>query len=136
MDTILQKIKEGGYRLTKVRKAMVEIIFNEGCLITSLDIQKRLSRLNIKANRTTIYRELCFLLENNIIKKIQLGDNKTYYEISAGHHHHLVCIKCNKVKEIVVGQHLEGQEKKIYKKEKFKVLNHSLEFYGLCSNCL
>ena len=136
MDAILQKIKDDGFRLTKVRKAMVKILFDQGCLLSSLDIQTKLSKLHIKADRTTIYRELCFLLEKNIIRKIQLGDDKTYYEIASGHHHHLVCTKCNTVKEIVIGQHLEEQEKKIYKKEKFKVLNHSLEFYGLCKNCI
>jgi Fur family transcriptional regulator, ferric uptake regulator len=136
MDAILQKIKDNGFRLTKIRKAMIRILLDQGCLLASSDIHVRLSKLRIKADRTTIYRELCFLLENNIIRKIQLGDDKTYYEISAGHHHHLVCNKCNKVKEIVIGQHLEEQEKKIYKKEKFKVSSHSLEFYGLCNKCL
>ena len=135
MDAILQKIKNDGFRLTKVRKAMVKILFEQGCLLASSDIQTKLSKLHIKADRTTIYRELQFLLEENIIRKIQLGDDKAYYEISAGHHHHLVCTKCNNIKEIVIGQHLEQQEKKIYQKEKFKVLAHSLEFYGICSNC-
>ena len=134
--TILEKIKEDGYRLTKVRKAMAKILLDEGCLLTSADILSRLSLLRLKADRTTVYRELCFLLEKNIIKKIQLADNKIYYEICAGHHHHLVCTKCNVVKEIVLGRHLDQQEKKIYKKEKFKVLSHSLEFYGLCSKCM
>lgn len=135
MDTILQKIKADGYRLTKIRKAMVMILCNQRCLIASSDMQTRLSKSHIKADRTTIYRELRFLLEKNIIRKIQLGDDKTYYEISAEHHHHLVCTKCNKIKEIVIGKHLEEQEKKIYKKEKFKITSHSLEFYGLCHKC-
>ena len=136
METILQKIKEDGFRLTKVRKAMVDIFCDEKCLLSLSEIKAKLTNLHVKTDRTTVYRELLFLFEKNIIRKVQLGDDKTYYEISAGHHHHLVCTRCNKVKEVVIGQHLEEEEKKIYKKERFKVLNHSLEFYGLCSNCL
>ena len=136
MDTILQKIKDDGFRLTTVRKAMVRILFDENRPLTSSDIQAGLLSLHIKADRTTVYRELLFLLDRLIVKKIKFDDHKMHYEICSGHHHHLVCTKCSAVKEIVLGEHLEQQEKKIYRKEKFKVLSHSLEFYGLCSKCL
>jgi Fur family transcriptional regulator, ferric uptake regulator len=135
MDTILQKIKNDGRRLTKVRKAIIKILFDDGCLLSPVDIARKLLSLNIKADRTTIYRGLVFLLENNIIKKIQLDDNKLYYEICSKHHHHLICTKCNDIKEVVLGKHLGKQEMMIYKKDKFKVLSHSLEFYGLCEKC-
>ncbi|NTV41469.1 MAG: transcriptional repressor [Candidatus Moranbacteria bacterium] len=135
IKTILEKIKADGHRLTKVRKAMVQILVSQGCLLTALDIQQKLKKLQAKADRSTVYRELCFLLEEKIIRKIQLGDDKTYYEISTGHHHHLICNKCNKVQKIVIGEPLKTQEKKINQKEKFKVLSHSLEFYGLCRKC-
>ena len=135
MNTILQKIKGSGFRLTKVRTAMAKILFDGKRPLTSSDIQTQLSRLRIKADRTTVYRELLFLLEQNIIKKIQFADNKIYYEICAEHHHHLICTRCNNVKELFLGKHLEQQEKKIYKKENFKVISHSLEFYGLCGKC-
>jgi Fe2+ or Zn2+ uptake regulation protein len=135
IKTILEKIKADGHRLTKVRKAMVKILASQGCLLTALDIQQKLKKLQARADRSTVYRELCFLLKEKIIRKIQLGDDKTYYEISTGHHHHLICNKCSKVQKIVIGEPLKAQEKKINQKEKFKVLSHSLEFYGLCRKC-
>jgi Fur family transcriptional regulator, ferric uptake regulator len=118
-----------------VRKSIIKILFEDGCLLSATDISNKLLLLKISADRTTIYRELVFLLEKNVIKKIQLGDNKLYYEICSKHHHHLICTKCSDVKEIVLGKHLEKQEMIIYKKDKFKVLSHSLEFYGLCEKC-
>ncbi|KKQ14728.1 MAG: Fe2+/Zn2+ uptake regulation protein [Candidatus Daviesbacteria bacterium GW2011_GWA1_36_8] len=36
------------------------------------------------------------------------------------------------VKEIDFG---EGKEKRIKKEKKFKVMNHSLEFFGVCKRC-
>ena len=134
-NILLEKIKDDGHRLSKVRKAMADIFCNEKCLLSLSEINVRLTKFHIKTDRTTIYRELLFLLEKNIIRKIQLGNGKIYYEIADSHHHHLVCTSCNDIKEIVLDKHLEEQEKKIYRKEKFKVISHSLEFYGLCSNC-
>ena len=135
MDAILQRIKNSGFRLTRIRTAMVKILFDENRPLTSSAIQTQLSSLGVEANRTTVYRELLFLLERNIVKRVQFTDHKMHYEICVEHHHHLVCIKCNKVIEIVLGEHLEEQEKEIYGRENFKVISHSLEFYGLCGNC-
>jgi Fur family transcriptional regulator, ferric uptake regulator len=134
-NSILAKIKEDGHRLTKVRKAMVKIFSEEKCLLTASEFLTRLKSLNLKTDRTTVYRGLCFLVGKKIIRKIQFADNTVYYEITSEHHHHLVCLKCNRVQKIVLDKHLEEQEREIYKKEKFKVSSHSLEFYGLCGNC-
>ncbi len=136
MDTILQRIRNDGFRLTKVRTAMVKILFDENRPLTSSDIQAQLSTLHVKADRTTVYRELLFLLEHDVVKTVRFADHKIHYEICTDHHHHLVCTKCNKVIEIVLGEHLEEQEKEIYKREHFKVISHSLEFYGLCGSCM
>jgi Fur family ferric uptake transcriptional regulator len=135
-NTILEQLKKDGYRLTKIRKAMADIFGGEKCLLGLQEIKIKLAKKNIKADRTTIYRELCFFLENNFIRKIQLTDGNIYYEIADSHHHHLICTSCKGIQEVVLDKHLEEQERKIYKKEKFKVAFHSLEFYGLCSNCL
>ena len=107
INSILEKIKEDGHRLTKIRKAMVKIFSEESCLLTLSEFLARLKTLNLKADRTTVYRGLCFLLEKDIIRKIQLADNKVYYELTSEHHHHLVCTKCNRVQKIILGKHLE-----------------------------
>ncbi len=135
MDAILQTMKNDGFRLTKIRTAMVKILFDEHRPLTSSDIRAHLSSLRIKADRTTVYRELLFLAERDVVKTVQFADHKVHYEICVEHHHHLVCTKCNKVTEIVLGNHLEEQEREIYQRENFKVISHSLEFYGLCGNC-
>ncbi|MFA7208780.1 MAG: transcriptional repressor [Parcubacteria group bacterium] len=136
IDGIFEKIKSDGHRLTKIRKAMIGILFADKCLLSASEIRARLSASGLAADRTTVYRELGFLLGKNIIKEIRIADRKTYYEIvSPEHHHHLVCTKCNRVQEIAMGNHLKRQEDRIYRNEKFKVLAHSLEFYGLCRNC-
>ena len=62
MDAILQRIKNSGFRLTRIRTAMVKILFDENRPLTSSAIQAQLSSLGIKANRTTVYRELLFLV--------------------------------------------------------------------------
>ncbi|MFA6376865.1 MAG: Fur family transcriptional regulator [Candidatus Paceibacterota bacterium] len=136
IDNIIEKIKRDGGRVTKIRRTIVDVIYNQNCLITPPQILKQLDLNRIKTDRTTVYRELCFLLDRGIIRKIQLADQNTYYEMCGEHHHHLVCTKCKRINKIVLDKHLEAQEKEILEKENFKVQSHLLEFYGICSKCL
>ena len=49
-------------------------------------------------------------------------------------HHHLICNICNAVIE-VEDDLLEQLEEKIKKQYKFKILDHSVKFYGICEEC-
>ncbi|HMR01620.1 MAG TPA: transcriptional repressor, partial [Candidatus Gracilibacteria bacterium] len=87
-------------------------------------------------NKTTIYREVYFLLEQNILVEIDFGDRKKRYEsASSEHHHHIICLKCSKVQDIQLESDLSEDQKKIEQETNFKITNHSLEFFGLCNTC-
>lgn len=88
-------------------------------------------------NKTTIYRELFFLLENNFIKEVEFGDGKKRYEITLNkpHHHHVVCLNCKEIVNIPLEKELDEEENKIEKITNFKLTSHMLEFFGLCPNC-
>lgn len=132
---ILKKIKDGGHRLTRTRRAIVEILCRNKCLLTPAEILAGLRKQHLKTDRTTVYRELGFLLENNLVRKTQTEGNKIYYEIPSEHHHHLICTRCRRVQKITLPDHLKKQERKIFQTQKFQVAFHSLEFYGLCQKC-
>jgi Fe2+ or Zn2+ uptake regulation protein len=134
IEGALAKIRAGGGRITGVRKALVEILFAARSPLAPSDILKKLRRKKLSPNRTTIYRELIFLVERGIAQKVQF-ERGSYFEISSTHHHHLICRKCKSIEEVVLGPHLENQEHNIYKSRGFKVTSHSLEFYGICKNC-
>lgn len=133
-EQIYNKIKKGGGRITKTRKEIINILFNSGCMLSLKEISLKLKKNNIVPNRTTIYRELLFLQKENIaIKNRSL--NKDYFEIIKDHHHHLICLNCNSFKKIEIENDLIRKEKEISKKNKFKIINHSFDFYGTCNRC-
>lgn len=131
---LLNKIKESGGRLTKVKTTLLNLLEKQGCPITLAQISASFKKAKISANRTTIYRELKFLMDSQIIEKMILGGVE-YYELISEHHHHLVCLKCRKIEEVFLDNHLENQEKKLAKKSGFKITGHALEFFGFCKKC-
>jgi Fe2+ or Zn2+ uptake regulation protein len=127
--------KLAGCRQTKTRTKILEILNQSGPL-AALEIKERLGQKKILVNKTTVYRELEFLLAKQVISEVIFQDGLKRYELTSTEHgHHVICLSCHKVERIALAHDLENQEKKIGHRLNFKILNHSLEFYGLCQDC-
>jgi len=136
MKTIESNLKLTGCRQTKTRTKILEILKNSQPF-SALEIKEHLSLNKMPVNKTTVYRELDFLKSKKIISEVIFSDGVKRYELASERHgHHVVCLSCHQVKRVPLENDLESQEKRISRRLNFKILNHSLEFYGLCSNCL
>ncbi|MFA5886562.1 MAG: transcriptional repressor [Patescibacteria group bacterium] len=132
---LLEKVKSLGGRLTKVRQAVLKYLIKTKKPISALEIMSYLSQHGLNVNRTTVYRELSFLVKNQLAQEVRLIGQATRFELSGEHRHHLICLKCRKIEMINLAENLIAQEKKIKKTKKFKITSHALEFYGLCKKC-
>jgi len=116
-------------RNTKIKKQITGIFGEVKYPISAAEILSK-----VKANKTTVYREISSFISDGLVREIDFGDGKKRYElVSRGHHHHLICSKCKKVDDIVLDE--DPILSKVEKLSKFKIESHSLEFFGLCSNC-
>ncbi len=133
-NAIINQLKLEGFRSTKVRQALLEILWNETCLLSLAEIQQRLRVRKLQPNRSTLYRELKFLTEKNILNKNSIA-GKDLFELPRDHHHHLVCVECGGLTRVELENHLKSEEKKLEKEFRFQIVRHELEFYGVCNDC-
>jgi Fur family ferric uptake transcriptional regulator len=93
---------------------------------------------------TTVYRTLDLLVRAGLISKLTFGDGQSRYEFKSEkkkeHHHHFICTKCGVIIDYsdFLDEELELVKKTqetLAKKHNFKVLDHNIEFYGLCEKC-
>ena len=127
----LEDLKAKGFRITKARAAILELLVKSNAPISADEIV-----LGLGVNKSTVYRELDFLESQDLITDIRLDNAKNMYESkSKNHHHHLYCIKCKKIEEVDMDKDLDSFEKKLEKDTKFKIKKHSLEFFGICLTC-
>lgn len=135
LDSLLKQIKNQGERLTPIRKNLLQILIDTPHPISSIDMLEKLSK-QLHAHKTTIYREVIFLQKQKLINSIDFGDGIKRYELTEReHHHHLVCTNCGMITDIPYKDHLRDEESQVMKNFGFKVLRHSLEFFGQCQNC-
>ncbi|MBF0487077.1 MAG: transcriptional repressor [Nitrospirae bacterium] len=133
----LEALKDKGFRLTKIRKLIIDVFFsNADAPISAPELRTHLLALDVKANKTTIYRELDFLSAQGIIVEINAGDGKKRYELDRfGHHHHILCLRCSAVECVAIEDcALEEQLSRVDLKN-FKVTGHALNFFGICAGC-
>lgn len=97
------KIRLDKMRLTKSRKAMIEILENQH--LTFKEIQKALASRGFY-NVSTIYNNLEFLIDQKIVVEIYINDTK-YYDLSMGNpmhsadsHIHIMNKDTNEITEV------------------------------------
>ena len=141
MDSIDFKklLKEKGYKLTPQRQAVLDIIIkHNGEHLSPEEIYELVKRNQPEIGLATIYRTLLLLDDMGLVYKLNLDDGLTRYELNNQNedhrHHHLICIGCNKIFEVQEDL-LDNLEEQILKKNKFKVTDHKVKFYGYCEKC-
>ena len=139
INELKENLKEKGYKLTPQRRAIIDIIIEkEGQHLTAEEIYDEVKKRCPDIGLATVYRTVLLLEEVNVIYKLDLNDGCSRYELvhsdEEHRHHHLVCNKCKRVYE-VQDDLLEELEERIEKTYKFKILDHSVKFFGICSEC-
>lgn len=130
-------LRTQGFKLTRNRTAILSYLTEQTKPISADEILEHIESEHQSVNKTTIYRELFFLLDKNFIKEIEFGDGKKRYEIAINrpHHHHVICRNCSRVEDIPLEKELLAQEKMIEDVTNFRLTEHMLEFFGLCETC-
>jgi len=129
----LDKIKRQGFRLTKPRQLLLKTLTYHP--LTIQEIATLLHKKKSSVDLVSIYRSLELFIQIGIVNAVEFGDGKKRYELNNPfhHHHHLICRKCGTVKDIELDEKILLTQ--IKKKTKFKIVQHQLEFFGLCPHC-
>jgi len=132
--SILQALKEAGYKFTGKRRAVVDLfVENRDRYFSAKEVYDHVSQIYPSVSFDTIYRTLGILVEQNVIEPMEFADDRARYRLQCarGHHHHLVCLRC--------GASIPIEECPIDRIRQqvpnFHIRDHRLEIYGYCDRC-
>lgn len=139
VEEIKLYLKSKGYKLTAQRECILGIIIeNRDKHLTVDEIYKYVYEKNKTIGIATVYRTILLFEELGVISKLIFDDRIIRYELSSFDeehtHHHLICVKCNKIMEVKEDL-LEELEKQVEDKYEFKILDHNLKILGICNKC-
>ncbi len=127
-------LRTKGFRATPMRIDLLQALSRESKPLSVASLSAKL-RGNISV--VTVYRALEALARAGIVRRSDFGHGHADYEFAIGeHHHHLVCEKCGVIEDVTVCVPEKLLQKVLEKSGRFKtILNHSMEFFGMCRAC-
>ncbi len=135
-DQALERLSGAGYRRGGAREAVIELLDEQPCALSALDIEDQLrARDGRRVGRASIYRVVDELVTLGLLNRVEVGDGLARYEPQRhGHHHHLVCDGCGRL-EPFEDEALERVIHRLGERVAFDVSDHDVTLHGTCDTC-
>ncbi len=133
------RLSGAGYRRGGARQAVIELLDEQACALSALDIEDALrARDGRRVGRASIYRVLDELVTLDLLSRVEVGDGVARYEPQRlhahEHHHHLVCDGCGRLTPFQ-DDALETAIRGLAARVAFDVSDHDVTLHGCCENC-
>jgi Fur family ferric uptake transcriptional regulator len=132
-----QALAEAGYRRGGARRAILELLDEQSCALSAVEIQEALSRRNRDVSRSSVYRVMEELEEIGLLQRVEIGQGMVRYEPvrnGPGHHHHLVCDRCGRLQPFT-DDGLERAIRRLSDRVPLHVSEHEIVIHGACETC-
>lgn len=123
-------------RITKQKQIILSILKDADRPMSINEIYSRVIESIPKIAKSTIYRNIDGLLNQNLIDKYHLNDNEVFYRIKANSHEHrhfVICDDCKKVFDLPTCP-IHDLENAM-EEEGFIIREHQIQISGICKDC-
>lgn len=138
-ELVRRRLADNGVRYTGGRRAVVTSIQMASGPRTAAQL---LAASTHDVPASSLYRTLVVLETCDVIRKQHGPDGAARYELAeslTGHHHHVVCVACGAIEDVVVSKseerHLHDVVESLGAQAGFRILDHVLEVEGVCPSC-
>ena len=134
-DTLQTELSRQGYKLTRQRRAVVEVMTRASTRLTAADVYAKAQRACPDLGLTTVYRTLEILEQVGAIRRVHLDDGcEAFAPTAIEHGHYLICDSCRTTIEFE-GCDLSALLNRIAAQTGFTIEQHWLELVGRCPAC-
>ena len=126
-----------GHRRGGARTAIIELLGEQDCALSAVEIQEALQSRGREASRASIYRVMEELERIGLVDRVEVGHGTSRFEPARGaaeHHHHIVCDRCGRL-EPFSDPGLERAIERVSERLEVQVSEHEIVLRGACSSC-
>lgn len=120
---------------SRQREEIIKVIKQSYNHPTAEDIYMTVKAKDPAVSRSTVYRNLGMLVENNIIKQISMKVGPDRYDYMKKPHNHVMCIKCGKIFDFEYSFEYEALSKIVKEKTGVEISTDGIALEGICDSC-
>ncbi len=133
LDSIVDQLREQGYRLTVQRMAVLRALAGSDSHPTAEEIHQQITGDFPMLSLATVYKVLNVLRELGAVTELKV-EGASRYDLNADAHPHLVCVRCRTVIDLS-SDLMPPLPEKAVSEHGFHPLWQEMVIYGLCPRC-
>ena len=137
-NEIANALRSRGRRYTANLREIVSALAAAGQPLTLTGVLERCDSLS----QSSAYRSLAVLEEAGVVLRLAVSAERAHFELAehlGEHHHHLVCLSCDRVTDVVLTPSVEMAISEglasVADEHGFSVNQHTLDAIGRCAEC-
>ena len=135
LNQMITRLKEEGCRLTPQRMAVVRILASNEDHLSAENIYDRVKADFPFTSLATIYKTVTLLKHLGEVMELGFVDDSNRFDGARPYPHpHLICTKCRRILDPDLPG-LRNLPKELARKTGYNILNHRLDFFGICPQC-
>lgn len=127
-------LTDQGFRLTAQRRTIVEAAFSTREHFTADQLLAWSQTRDPSVSRATVYRTLPLLTESGLIREMDFGKDRKFYDPNYArrpNHNHIICQECDRIVEFE-SERIAELESEISVRLGFTVKSRRLQITGSC----
>ncbi len=130
---MLAMMARNGWRITDQRRTLAQIFSATDSYLSPKDVYDQLTGKYPSVSFDTVYRNLRMLSEMGVLEQFYFMEGGLKFKASCldHHHHHLICMNCEKTLTFDFCPMKESLDLP----GRYKIVNHRFEIYGICEEC-
>lgn len=123
-------------RSTRARSIIREALDSTDRFLSAQALHELISDQGEDVGLATVYRTLQLFADDGDVDCLRDSDGEMLYRkcVREAHHHHLICRRCGRTKELE-DLTIESWADKVGHQHGFSNVSHTFELYGVCSDC-
>ena len=120
---------------SRQREEIIKVIKDSYNHPTAEEIYMIVKAKDPAVSRSTVYRNLGLLVQNNLIKQISMKVGPDRYDYIREPHNHAMCTKCGKIFDFEYSFEYEELGKIIKEQTGIEISKDGIALEGICDSC-
>ena len=122
-------------KYSRQRQEILDFLTESYSHPTAEEVYNEVKKRGSTASKGTVYRNLNFLVEKNIIEKVSMQNGADRYDYKKTPHNHAICTKCNTVYDFEYDFNLRKLKKAIKEQTGIENFSDYIIVQGICKKC-